>query len=589
MLDDRWEYVIETINFAFQPIVNPYTGVVFGYEALLRNYQEAGFQSIEALFESAFNERVLYHLDLELRRQVFIKFSHVKNELNDKKCTFTDAIRLFYNIDNRILEMPEYKPGNTKNILNKLGLDQSVLCLEISEKHQIKSFSGLRNLLTIYKQQGYCVALDDFGVGYSGFELMYHSEPNFIKIDKHYIRDIAIDSKRRHYVTQMVRMAHTEGATVIAEGIENSDDLAIVCQIGCDYIQGFLVAKPTTKVAELEFLYELPTINQEIGEKLQSSDASLLLANLEYREPILNTALVKEILDRFKNNSDITSIPVVDKFSKPIGIIEERKMKKFVYSLYGKEIVQKHPLARYVSNVPIIDIHQSLNDITHSFASHEDIDGAIVVKNGEYAGYLSARLLLEVIHQKNIELAREENPLTKLPGNNSIEVYTNTLLSKENIVKVLIYIDLDNFKPFNDRFGFKVGDKAIHMLAHYLKEFSRKNTAFIGHIGGDDFFVGFEAENIIYANDYIDSLKEAVDSFVYSCRAFYDKDERKKGCYHAKDRFGENRVFSLLGASMAIVEIFTDKKITHDELSAIFSALKKEAKHSDSHIAKCSI
>ncbi len=589
MLEDRWKKIVSLVSFAFQPIVNPNTGVVFGFEALLRQHKDAGFESIEALFDAAFRERVLYDFDLALRRKVFMQFSLLKRELFDKKCTFSDAVRLFYNLDNRILDMSDYRPGNTLGMLQEFGLDQSALCLEISEKHQVKSFSALRNLLTIYKQQGYSVALDDFGVGYSGFELMYHSEPNFIKIDKHYIRDIASDKKRRLYVAQMVRMAHVEGAIVVAEGVESVEELSVISQIGCDLVQGFLIAKPTMKLKDLNFIYDSTIAYQSIETKQSGSDAELLQKYIEPRPPVLNTMLVRDLLERFRDDSEVSSVPVVDKFSKPIGIIEEKKMKKYVYSLYGKEIVQKHPLARYVTSVPIVDIYQSISEITHAFASHEDIDGVIVVKNGEYVGYLSARLLLETIHVKNIESAREENPLTKLPGNNAIQNYIQELLVCDNKCKVMVYVDIDNFKPFNDRFGFKIGDKAILMLAYYLKEFAKKSGAFVGHIGGDDFFVAFGVSFGSQTEQSVEALLEAIGSFIFSSKAFYDKDERKKGCYSAKDRFGEERVFSLLGVSTAIISINESKIVTNEELGEMFGSLKKEAKTSKGHVARLSL
>ena len=75
MLEERWDRIVGAVSFAFQPIVNRITGVVFGYEALLRQYQDAGFESIEVLFEAAFRERVLYDVDLALRRKVFKKFA----------------------------------------------------------------------------------------------------------------------------------------------------------------------------------------------------------------------------------------------------------------------------------------------------------------------------------------------------------------------------------------------------------------------------------------------------------------------------------------------------------------------------------
>jgi len=585
MLEERWERIVSEVNFAFQPIVNPHTGMVFGFEALLRNYQDAGFESIEALFEAAFRERVLYDVDLELRKKVFIKFVDIRKELQTKNCNFTDTVRVFYNLDTRILDMSEYRPGNTKTILNNLGLDQSILCFDISEKHQIKSFTALRNVLTIYKQQGFCVALDNFGIGFSGFELMYHSEPNIIKIDKQYIRNICFDRKRRLYATQMVKMAHIEGAIVIAEGVESEEDLNIIRQIGCDFAQGFLIARPTVKLKELEFVYKVSVFSADSDKKAASSDAGLIQKYLEKRQPLEINMLVKDLLERFKHDNEAVSIPVVDKFSRPVGIIEERKMKKYVYSLYGKEIVQKHPLARYVTNVPIVDMHQSLGEIIQDFTSYNDIDGIIVADGGIYAGYLSARLLLETIHLKNIETAREENPLTKLPGNNAILNYIEQATKDTANYRMLIYMDLDNFKPFNDRFGFKIGDRAILMIAEQLKEYAKKHNAFIGHIGGDDFFIGTSLANENEVQKHQVLVADILQTFSFAVKAFYEKEERKKGSYTAKDRFGEERVFALLEASAAIINLDAGAIIGNDELGEVFSKLKKESKTADSHMA----
>jgi diguanylate cyclase (GGDEF)-like protein len=528
---------------------------------------------------------MLYDVDLEFRKKVLEKFQELRADLLERKCGFSDGIRIFYNVDTRILEMTEYKPGNTKIIMDGMSLELSVLCFEISERRQVKSYSSLRNILTIYKQQGYCVALDDFGVGFSGFELMYHSEPNIIKIDKHYIKGISTDKKKKLYVAQMTKMAHVEGALVVAKGVETEEDLMVVQQLGCDYVQGFLISKPTTKVKELEHAYIFPIKCQVDQNKQSGTDADLLLRNVENREPMLNTTYVRELLKRFKEQEEITTIPVVDKFNRPVGVIEERKMKKYVYSMYGKEIVEKHPLSRYVSSAPIVDVHQSIEDIIQAFATCSDIDGMLLTRNGEYVGYLSARLLVETIHLKNMESAREENPLTKLPGNNSIASFITDGLGKNSHYRLFTYLDLDNFKPFNDRFGFKVGDKAIAMMADLLKDYAKESGAFIGHIGGDDFFAGVVTADKGKIKSAQRDLWELVDSFGFAVKAFYDKDERKKGSYCAKDRFGEDRCFALLGASIAIVKIGIGSNLTQEELGEMFSKLKKESKSIESHVA----
>lgn len=67
-LDKKWEKLLECVDYAFQPIVNIYTGKTFAFEALIRDYEKAGFHSIDMIFDTAYSENVLYTLDLALRK-----------------------------------------------------------------------------------------------------------------------------------------------------------------------------------------------------------------------------------------------------------------------------------------------------------------------------------------------------------------------------------------------------------------------------------------------------------------------------------------------------------------------------------------
>ncbi len=99
-----WEEIIKILDFAFQPIIDSNTGRLYGVEALLRNYKEAGFESINLVFDRAYEDNYLYSLDLKLREKVIEKY---------RKISFCNDIKLFYNLDNRVLEMPNFSMGNT--------------------------------------------------------------------------------------------------------------------------------------------------------------------------------------------------------------------------------------------------------------------------------------------------------------------------------------------------------------------------------------------------------------------------------------------------------------------------------------------
>ena len=213
-MDKLWEKSVEKVDFAYQPIINISDGTVYGYELLLRNYENAGFKSIHDFFDTAYEDGVLYQVDLALREKGIEKYKKIKN-YKDKK--------MFYNIDNRVLEMADYSTGNTSKIITKHCIDSSNIIFEISERHKFQSVIDMKNVLTIYKQQGYKIAVDDYGSGYSGLQLLYYTEPDIIKIDKFFIENINIDYKKKLFINYGINLAHLLGIKVIAEGVESEE------------------------------------------------------------------------------------------------------------------------------------------------------------------------------------------------------------------------------------------------------------------------------------------------------------------------------------------------------------------------------
>ena len=90
----NWTEIVNKLDYAFQPIIYSYTGKIYAVEALLRNVQDiAGLETIDDLFDLAFNNDYLYELDLQLREKAISKFSEIK----------INNLKLFYNLDNRII------------------------------------------------------------------------------------------------------------------------------------------------------------------------------------------------------------------------------------------------------------------------------------------------------------------------------------------------------------------------------------------------------------------------------------------------------------------------------------------------------
>ena len=455
--DNDWLERISKIDFAFQPIVNIHTGVCYGYEALLRNYKEAGFETIDSFFNKAYCEKLLHNIDMALRRKAIQKFSLLANG---------QSAKLFFNLDSRILESGDYEFGNTSNILKEYQLPKDTICFELSEKYELVNPREVAKILKSYRSQGFNIAMDDYGVGFSGFQMLYYAEPEFIKIDRFFIQDIAKDTKKRLFVSNIVNIAHLLGIIVIAEGVETETEYFICRELGCDLVQGYLVQRPQTDIEELVFYYEHIHLLNRRDRRKASKDQWLISSEMEYIEPVFQHNDALTVCERFREQKNNTFFPVVNSNYEPTGIIRENSFKDYTYSKFGRELLRNpsfgRDLSKFVNKFPVADVHIPVEKILEIYSHYSNaIEGIIIVEDMKYAGFLSAPALLKILNEKNLSAARDQNPLTKLPGNTRIYEYISEALQNREEQYALIYFDFDHFKPYNDKYGFRNGDRVI--------------------------------------------------------------------------------------------------------------------------------
>lgn len=168
----------------------------------------------------------------------------------------------------------------------------------------------------------------------------------------------------------------------------------------------------------------------------------------------------------------------------------------------------------------------------------------------------------------------DANPLTHLPGNTSIMEEIDSAI-REKRAFAMGYADLDQFKAYNDIYGFERGDEIIRETARVLiknvREFGGPNT-FVGHIGGDDFV--FLADD----KDCDKISKEIVEDFKKRAPSFYNEEDAKQGYIMAKNRQGDQQKFDLIGISIGIVSNVTHTISHVAQIGEIGAELKKYAK-----------
>lgn len=188
-------------------------------------------------------------------------------------------------------------------------------------------------------------------------------------------------------------------------------------------------------------------------------------------------------------------------------------------------------------------------------------------------------LLNDLKMRVNLCLIRSEriveiNPLTRLPGNISINKQIQERIDRE-IEFALAYADLDNFKPFNDKYGFSRGDDVIKMSARIILNIVKNGqgvSSFVGHIGGDDFVFLVDRPKVEGIS------QEIIDSFDRIISTFYDPEDRRKGQIESIDRQGTKRTFPIMTISIGITFCRPLQFTHYGQITQIATDMKKHAK-----------
>jgi diguanylate cyclase (GGDEF)-like protein len=222
-------------RFVYQPIVDVRHGDLIGYEALCRP-TDAAFAHVGELFETAVRIGRIGELGRVLRRIVV-----------EPMPTLAEPNILFVNIhpqdlnEDDFLELePHLKPWARR------------LVLEVTETEAIRDAARARMQIQHLRAHGLRVALDDLGSGYSSLNLLAQLEPDYVKLDMQLVRGIQREGRAARLVHHLIEFCRGEGFATIAEGIETEAELQVVTELGVDYVQGFLLGRPSPPFMTLD-------------------------------------------------------------------------------------------------------------------------------------------------------------------------------------------------------------------------------------------------------------------------------------------------------------------------------------------------
>jgi diguanylate cyclase (GGDEF)-like protein len=245
---------------------------------------------------------------------------------------------------------------------------------------------------------------------------------------------------------------------------------------------------------------------------------------------------------------------VVVENKRPVGLLMSHSLDRQLGTLYGTALYYDREVSLVMDPHPLIVESSTPVEAVAAKSTTRDrfklYDHIIVTSNQAALGVVSVQKMLDALARVQVEMAKGANPLTGLPGGVALEQEIERCCAL-NLPFSLIYVDLDNFKIFNDGYGFEAGDKMLRLMADILQWACRRHgmgQAFVGHIGGDDFVV-------ITTPDRADRLCTAVvRCFKRLVRGIYRTRDIKRGYVLAKGRDGHLDQFPLVSVSLGIVD-----------------------------------
>lgn len=390
------------------------------------------------------------------------------------------------------------------------------------------------------------------------------------------VRDVDKDFTKQAIIKSMYELSKLTEASLIAEGIETEAELNTLIEIGVQYGQGYFIQRPEPDIIPIknEVINIIKTLNIKESEQYGYNIANIDISSIsKMAEPLESTVLVSEVDSKFKKDQGLLGMCIVDS-GKVKGVVTRNSFYSKLGWQYGYSLYSSKSISNIMNKSFLcVDYKMPIDMVIKlAMARSKDTlyDFVTVTKNSKYYGMVTIKDLIEKTIEIEVDNARHSNPLTGLPGNVIIEETLENCISLNKEYCVL-YFDIDNFKAYNDVYGFENGDKIIKILAKAISS-NISQDGFIGHIGGDDFIA------IICSWDIEKLCENIIKDFDLLALACYEERDLSNGYITAQNRHGVEEKFPLVSVSIAGITNKRREFVNIYALAKESSKLKKKCK-----------
>ncbi len=402
-----------------------------------------------------------------------------------------------------------------QGLVQKYGIDPSCLHLEITESAYAESADQILSTVEELHRLGFVIEMDDFGSGYSSLNMLSQMKLDILKLDMKFIRNELQRPAQQSLLNDIIHMAHKLHLSVVAEGVETSEQVKRLHAMDCDYLQGYFFAKPMP-VAQYEQLWKdqlsrAPKAVQKAQETEWDVTSVLVVdEDASYRKKVHQVfAGQYQVMEESNASSALALIREHGQSAISAIILSltlpENGAAMLVESLRQDSSLWKIPILATIPNSKkAAELPLALETDDFLCKRHPICDLRKRVQN-----------LIDIAQAHRREsILRDEAHRDYLTGLLNRRGFQAAIASirTENLPLAVCMFDLDNLKKVNDTFGHDTGDRMIRAFADLLRSQTRTEDVLCRY-GGDEFAVILK---------HLDSVQTAMDLGQRICSQFND-------------------------------------------------------------------
>jgi diguanylate cyclase (GGDEF)-like protein len=500
--DGRVPALLNDVHVVYQPVFNLHTGGVMAVEAKAK--PSSG--SVRALLRHAADTGQLTPTDFGLAALAVRRAAEHETR-----------IPLHLNVLAVSVARAHVAIGPVMDALRETGRRPADVVLEFNPPFSSVRWGAFRQGVTMLRDAGFRLAVDEIGDGDAPVTLLGWPEIGLIKLDSSLVAGAPHEPRLQATVESMVALAERSDIQLIAEGVTAPDELEMLHSLGVRLAQGDLLHpashRPSGHV----------TITPMTGDVLavapvEQPDRLVTPKVTELMHPATTLpidATSDDVRTALAADPTASCVILLDDAGRPQWMIDRNRFLLAVTGPYGHALHAKRTAARLADQPRVVPVGASVFDLLDvlSGAERERSNDDVIVVDAAHRclGVVRATDLIRAIADSKVEEAAALNPLTRLPGSDSVDRAVTRRIH-EGDVFAIGWLDIDAFKSVNDRFGFAAGDDLIRDVGRCLAEAAEgQQDIRVGHIGGDDFLFVTALDHLMPLASRLIDTRWAVD------------------------------------------------------------------------------